>query len=168
MTVILVRSLYETGKETIIDMRVTNIFAASYRHRSVTDTLAQAQRDKNGKHRANCKRVRREFIPFIASCNGNVGPLAERLLQRIAAKLSEKWEQPYSVTIQFVRNRVSLSLARSMSHCVRGSRIPASCFSYDHFAHDEAAGIFSMGLSFKHQFLFFAGVPLAAWILPML
>ena len=143
---LLVRNLEENSTDAIIDFQVTNIFSNSYFHKELKDHLTDLQSIKDKKHKRNCERQRRKFIPFIASCNGNLGPLAERLLKRIAAKLAHKWSQPYSYTIQFVRNRVSISLARSASHCLRGSRVPTSFFSHNRYDFDEAEGIYSLGI----------------------
>ena len=51
---------------------------------------------------------------------------ANNLLRRIAKKLAEKWDLPYSQICGLVRARVSIAIARTTHLCLRGSRIPAN------------------------------------------
>ena len=60
---------------------------------------------------------------------GVLGFKAINLLRRIAKKLAEKWDLPYSQICGLVRARVSIAilLVTWTTHlCLRGSRIPAS------------------------------------------
>ena len=41
---------------------------------------------------------------------------------RIAGLLAEKWRQPYSVMVHYVRVRMALAIVRSNSLLIRGSR----------------------------------------------
>ena len=87
---------------------------------------------------------RRDFAPFIASCAGNLGPHAKKVLQRIAHCLAEKWSQPYRSVAHYVNSRISISLVRSTSHCLRGSRIPAGLISLARYTYDQTEGIYTL------------------------
>ena len=45
-------------------------------------------------------------------------------LKRLAEKLSEKNEEPYHITITWIRTLLSFEILRSVHTCVRGSRTP--------------------------------------------
>jgi hypothetical protein len=70
-----------------------------------------------------------------------LGREADRLLQHLAAKLSEKWEKPYSVVCGYIRTRISLAILRATHLCLRGSRIPASQISHRRVDWDGGAGV---------------------------
>ena len=64
-------------------------------------------------HKRLCMQHRRDFVPFIASCAGNLGPHAKKVLQRLSQSLATKWSQPYSSVAHYVNSRISISLVRS-------------------------------------------------------
>ena len=45
-------------------------------------------------------------------------------LKRLAEKLSEKNEEPYHITISWIRTLLSFEMLRSVHACVRGSMTP--------------------------------------------
>ena len=46
------------------------------------------------------------------------------IIKRLAEKLSEKNEEPYHITITWIRTLLSFEILRSVHTCVRGSRTP--------------------------------------------
>lgn len=61
------------------------------------------------------------FIPLVFSVNGAVGKEASKCYGRIAINLTEERNETYSVTIAWLRSKISLSLMRSIITCVTGS-----------------------------------------------
>ena len=51
-------------------------------------------------------------------------PVSSNFLKRLAEKLSEKNEEPYHITITWIRTLLSFEILRSVHTCVRGSRTP--------------------------------------------
>jgi hypothetical protein len=141
---LLVRGFIERNTDTIIDFQVTNLNAASYRHKTANQAFVELERAKNRKHKRACQLQRRQFAPFIASCDGNFGPHAKQLMQRLANLLAKKWNRPYSAVANYVYSRISISLLRSTSLCLRGSRFPAALISAAYFSFDEAEGIYTL------------------------
>jgi hypothetical protein len=138
---LLVRGLFHHGTDAIIDFKVTHLDSQSYRHRDHASAFKEHERNKNRKYKRACMHFRRDFTPFIASCDGLLGPQAHQLLRRLAAKLANKWSRPYSAICGYVFSRISLALLRSTSQCLRGSRVPASLFSQQVYTFDEAEGV---------------------------
>ena len=106
--------------------------------------IAQFERSKNRKHKRLCMQHRCDFAPFIASCAGNLGPHAKKVLQRLSQCLAENWSQPYSSVAHFVNSRISISLVRSTSHCLPGCRILASLISSARYTYDQTEGIYTL------------------------
>ena len=141
---LLVRGLVNSGTDTIIDFQVTHLDSQSYLTTEPLKLLQSHEHSKNRKYKQSCIAQRRDFVPFIASCDGLIGPHAKKLLQRIAQELSKKWSQPFSSVTSYVYSRISLSLVRSTYMCLRGSRIPASSMSSSAFSYDETEGIYTL------------------------
>ena len=51
-----------------------------------------------------------------------MGKETNAVVKRLAALLSKKWDREYAAVCGYVRARLSLSLARSFSHLLRGER----------------------------------------------
>ena len=54
------------------------------------------------------------FIPLTFSINGGMGREALKYYSRIAEMLSEKRDEPYSLTMSWIRRNVPFSLMRSI------------------------------------------------------
>jgi hypothetical protein len=137
---ILIRGLFERGKETIIDVRVTDTDAASYRNKDPDKVLATQEKEKKRKYLQPCLDQRRSFVPFVVSTDGMLGFEANNLIKCLARKLAAKWKLPYSVMCGLLRSRVSIAIARATHLCIRGSRINANQISR-RVQWDDAAGV---------------------------
>ena len=105
------------------DIRVFNPFAPTHR----TSTLSQCyKRQEREKRRAYEERVREiehgSFTPLVFSATGGMGTTATTAYKRLASLISEKHNQLYSTTLNWMRCRLSFSLIRSAIMCLRGSR----------------------------------------------
>ena len=77
-----------------------------------------------------CLEQRRYFIPFVVSCKRLFGKEASFFIKRLAKKLADKWNQPYSLTISLLRTRFAVNLVRSKHHCIHGTRTSLDFMSY--------------------------------------
>lgn len=66
------------------------------------------------------------FTPVVLSLSDGLGCEATKFYKKLASLLSSKREQPYSITIAWLRCCISFSLLRSSIMCIRGAR--SSCF----------------------------------------
>ena len=62
------------------------------------------------------------FVPLVMSATGGLARQASNFYKRLASLLADKWEQPYSTTLYWLRCSLSFSLLRSAIQCVRRAR----------------------------------------------
>ena len=55
------------------------------------------------------------------SVTGGLANEATTCYKRLAAGLTTEWEQPYSLTMSWLRSRLTFSLLRSSIQCIRGA-----------------------------------------------
>lgn len=126
---LLIRGLWSRATECIIDVRITDLDAASACSRDSHKVLESHEKAKKRKYLQACLDQRRHFSPFVLSTDGLFGKEAQTLMQRLAGKLADKWDRPYSHMCAFVRARMSIAAVRATHRCLRGSRVPASRMS---------------------------------------
>ena len=84
------------------------------------------------KHHENAKKLKYQqriqdieqssFTPLIFSCTGGAGPGATKTMQKLAEKISEKRNDTYQDTMNYIRTKISFALLRSSILCLRGCR----------------------------------------------
>ena len=114
--------LWTRGRQAILDVRVTDTDARSYRHKAPARVLAEQEREKKDKYHARCQELRKDFTPLIYSVDGMAGREAIAAEKAIALALSRKWGRPYPMMCQYVRMRLRIALARNNTLLLRGSR----------------------------------------------
>ena len=57
-------------------------------------------------------------------------------VKRLAEKLSEKNDEPYHITVTWIRRLLSFEILRSVHTCVRGSRTPFRKIPQEDFVDD--------------------------------
>ena len=63
------------------------------------------------------------FFLLIFRCTGVAAPTAIRMMQRLAEKLSEKRQENYPESINYIRTKKGFALLRSSTLCLRGCRL---------------------------------------------
>ena len=76
------------------------------------------------------------FTHLVFGTNGGMGADCNCFLKRLAEKLSEKNEEPYHVTITWIRTLLSFEILRSVRTCVTGSMTPFHDFPQGDFIDD--------------------------------
>jgi hypothetical protein len=77
------------------------------------------------------------------STDALLGREAAELLKRLSLRLTEKWEQPYTVVRGFMNARMSIAIVRATHLCLRGSGVPLSQISRRPLWEDRAGlGLF--------------------------
>ena len=112
------------GTTAIFDVRVTDTDAASNRNRDPAKVLKKQEEDKKTKYGKLCKEAHMHFTPLVFSVDGMEGGEAKAARRRVASSLAAKWGRQYSQLCGFVRSRISMSLVRATSRCLRGTRKP--------------------------------------------
>ena len=84
--------------------------------------MAIAEREKKRKYIAACESRHCSFTPLCLTIDGLVGTEMKTFLQRLADRLSTIWELHYSLTMNWVRTKLSFALLRATNLCIRGTR----------------------------------------------
>ena len=107
-------------ERTYIDVRVFNPHAPSNRH---SNCYRKHELEKRRQYEQRIREVEHAtFTPLVMSATGGMANQATVFYKRLASSLATKWEQPYSKTMSWLRNRITFSLLRSAIQCIRGSR----------------------------------------------
>ena len=61
------------------------------------------------------------FTPLVLSASGGMACEATHFYQHLASRLAEKWYEPYSTTMAWLRCRISFTLLRSAIQSLRGA-----------------------------------------------
>ena len=100
-----------------------------------SSTDACHRRHEREKRRAYEQRVLEvehgAFTPLVLSTSGGWGPSATVAFKRLAGLISEKYDQPYSSTLSFIRCKIVFSLIDSAIACLRAPRSALSCSSQE-------------------------------------
>ena len=121
---IIIKGLFEQNQDCIIDVRVTDTDAPSYRTRNPYSVIKSQEAEKKKKYLRLCLEQRRTFVPFVVSVDGIIGREGRSLLKQITLRLADKWKKPQSVVAGIVRSRMSFAILRATNYCIRGSRTP--------------------------------------------
>ena len=112
----------KSKKSSFFDVRVFNSHAPS----NQMSPSACYRRHEMEKRRMYERRVleveQGYFTPLVMSTSGGWGPSATMAYKRLASLLAEKLKQPYSLTLNYIRCKISFSLIDSVIMCVRGAR----------------------------------------------
>lgn len=119
-----IRGLWSRGVDCIIDVRVTDTDAKSYKDQDPSKVLANQEREKKRKYLNLLLDQHKHFTPFVVSVDGLIGKEAHTLVKKLAELLAEKTGKPYSQCCNFVRTRISIAIARATHLCLRGTRAP--------------------------------------------
>ena len=110
-------------EKTFVDVRVFNPLAATHKHQPISTCYRNQERAKKRAYEQRVRNVEQAtFTPLVFSATGGMAIEATSFYKRLASRLAEKWDQPYSSTMAWLRCRLSFSLLRSAIMCLRGAR----------------------------------------------
>ena len=110
-------------ERTFFDVKVVNPFASSYQNSQIQSVYKRCERQKRQKYEARIHEVEHStFMPLIWSTSGGAGPACTWFIKRLACMLADKRDEPYSVTMAWLPCRISFSLLRASTMCIRGVR----------------------------------------------
>ncbi len=138
---LLIRGCFAKGTDLIVDIRVTDLDAASYGLTPSEKILARHEREKKSKYLKDCQYLRRHFAPLVFSADGMAAKEAKAFLQHLSAMIAKKWNKPYSQVCGYVNARMSIAIVRATHMCLRGSRIPSSQMCYRRQTWEGGAGL---------------------------
>ena len=113
------------GVTAFFDARVTHVHSKCNQGKASSTIFKEQEVQKKRKYQQRVLDVEMgSFTPLVFGTNGGMGADCNCFLKRLAEKLSEKNEEPYHITITWIRTLLSFEILRSVHTCVRGSKIP--------------------------------------------
>ena len=85
--------------------------------------LAASRNLKKRKYCATAESFGSTFTPVIATCEAIFDIEAEVYIKKLASLLAHKWKKSYSVIACYIRARMQVAILRSVSLCIRGTRL---------------------------------------------
>ena len=112
-----------SGQKAFFDVRVFNPLAKRYRNTNLQKCYEQNEKEKKKKYNERVLNVEQgSFTPIVMSSNGGLGREATKCYARLAEMLADKRKTQYSIVSAWVKRKLSFSLIRSVTLCLRGSR----------------------------------------------
>ena len=137
---VLVRGLWSTGQDEILDIRVTDTDQASYVTRDPERVFQSHEKEKKRKYLRPCQQQRRAFTSFVVSVDGLIGTEAKNVMKQLSRRLALKWQKQYSQVMNIIKTRISIACVRASHRCLRGSRVPVKKMSRQ-IQWDDGAGL---------------------------
>ena len=113
----------DRGERSFYNVQIFNPHAPTNKTTSISGAYFNHEQMKK---RLYMKRINdielSSFTPLVFSLSGGMGKEASQFYKRLASLLSTRWEQPYSVTLGWLRCCLSFSLLQSSILSIRGFR----------------------------------------------
>jgi hypothetical protein len=117
------RSFWTQQQNAFFDVRVFYPHAASYVPKSVASLCQTMEARKKREYNDRVVQVEHgSFTPLVFASTGGMGEETSAALKRLASRLAEVRNEPYSSVMGLLRCRVAFSLIRASNICLRGSR----------------------------------------------
>jgi len=116
------RGVWQPQATAVFDIRDIDSDAPSYLSRPVESVLKSAEREKKLKYNTACESKHSSFTPLCTTVDGTLGTEMSHFIKKLADQLSDKWSQPYSITLQWLKTKLSFALIRATNLCILGSR----------------------------------------------
>ena len=113
------------GVTVFFDVRVTHVNSKCNQGKTTPTIFKEQEEEKKRKYQQRVLDVEMgSFTPLVFGTDGRMGADCNCFLKRLVEKLSEKNEEPYHITITWIRTLLSFEVLRSVHTCLRGSRAP--------------------------------------------
>ena len=117
------RGFWVSGKKAFYDVRVFNPLTKRYANQSLRKSYEINKREKKRSYNQRVLEVDNgSFTPLVMGAMGGMGREYQIFYQRLSEKLSDKRKTTLSITISWVKRKISFALMRAVALCVRGSR----------------------------------------------
>ena len=121
-------------QRAFFDVRVFCPVSPYYQSKSLRQCYRDNESLKKRKYEQRIREVEHGcFSPLIFSTTGGFGPVSAIFIKRLATLHSEKYQRPYSITINMIRCRYSFAILKAAIRCLRGSRSKVKSFDSNDF-----------------------------------
>ncbi|KXJ16293.1 hypothetical protein AC249_AIPGENE28269 [Exaiptasia diaphana] len=118
-------SFWSRGVTAFFDVRVTHVNSESNQGKPTSTIFKAQEEEKKRKYQQRILDIEMgSFTPLVLGTNGGMGKECQRYLKELALKIAEKNDEPYGVTMNWIRTLISFEILRSVHISVRGSRSP--------------------------------------------
>ena len=107
----------------MFDVRILDSDSPSYSNKSPQSVVAAAEIEKKRKYSAACESHHCSFTPLCFTIDGLMGKESKSFLKRLAEGLSARWDNHYSVSMNWVHTKLAFALLRATNLCLRGTQL---------------------------------------------
>ena len=108
---------WSRGVTAFFDVRVTHVNSKCNQGKETSTIFKEQEEEKKRKYQQRVLDVEMgSFTPLVFGTNGGMGADCNCFLKRLAEKLSEKNDEPYHITITWIRALLSFEILRSYTH----------------------------------------------------
>ena len=119
------RNFWETGQKAFFDIRVFNPLASKYGKTKVSKAFEMNEKEKKRQYNQRVLDIEHGcFTPLVFNAMGGMARECTVFFRRLSSLLADKRKEEYSVMATWVRRKLSFALMRSVTMCLRGSRVP--------------------------------------------
>eukprot|EP00957_Ditylum_brightwellii_P174436 13281116-Ditylum_brightwellii.AAC.1 len=93
--------------------RVTISDAKSYKNWTIEKHLVAQEKDKEKKYLTTCQENRKNFTPFVVTCDGVFGHEAKLLMKWLTCVLSKKWAFHVSYVLNYTTTAMSIAVVHA-------------------------------------------------------
>ena len=127
----MVRGLWDSQVDAIIDVKLGDADADTYKYEPMTAILTRWENTKKEKHGKLYHDERKLFSPFVLSADGILGREALVVLSQLIRFMAEKREESLLKVGGWIKGRIKIAVARSYSRMIRGYRLPSLLWERD-------------------------------------
>ena len=125
------RNLWSPLAKAFIDVRVFNPQAKANWVKSIPQMYKSHEEEKKQGYLPRVLQVEKgTFTPAVFSTSGGMGKEADRLLRRMAERMSIKRGENYSSVVSFLRRRFRFDLLKTCVIAMRGYKKPTTTAAY--------------------------------------
>ena len=111
------------GQKAFYDVRVFNPLAKRYANQSLRKSYEINEKEKKRSYNQRILEVDNgSFTPLIMNAMGGMGRECQIFYQRLSEKLADKRKTNISITVSWVKRKISFALMKAVVLCIRGSR----------------------------------------------
>ena len=111
----MVRGLWDRQVDSIIDVKLCDADADSYKYEPMIALLSRWETIKKDKHGKQFHEQRKQFSPFVLSFDRMLRREALIVLSQLSRAMAKKREEPLSQVQGWVNRRIVIAVARSYS-----------------------------------------------------
>ena len=117
------RGFWVAGQKAFYDVRVFNPLAKRYANQSLRKSYEINEKEKKRSYNQRILEVDNgSFTPLIMNAMGGMGRECQIFYQRLSEKLADKRKTNISITVSWVKRKISFALMKAVVLCIRGSR----------------------------------------------